>query len=229
MKKKLLSVLFTLLLLIPLGINAEETEKVKVYIFEAGGCPYCEAEVEYLKGLEGYNKTFTIEIKELYIDHVDWKPGKDYDLGVKVANGFLNAGFTDASYQGTPFVVISDLYAASAYSTSLESVINEAYEKGDKDIVSCYADGKEDCLNHLAKEDNKVTDNDSATGANTWVVVVMGLLVIGTIIIKSTIDTNRIVEAINSKNYKIKDVKETKTSNEPKENIENKKNKKNKK
>ena len=229
MKKKLLSVLFTLLLLIPLGINAEEKEKVKVYIFEAGGCPYCEAEVEYLKGLEGYNKTFTIEIKELYIDHVDWKPGKDYDLGVKAANGFLNAGFTDASYQGTPFVVISDLYAASAYSTSLESVINEAYEKGDKDIVSCYADGKEDCLNHLAKEDNKVTDNDSATGANTWVVAVMGLLVIGTIIIKSTIDTNRIVEAINSKNYKIKDVKESKASNEPKENIENKKNKKNKK
>ena len=229
MKKKLLSVLFTLLLLIPLGINAEEKEKVKVYIFEAGGCPYCEAEVEYLKGLEGYNKTFTIEIKELYIDHVDWKPGKDYDLGVKVANGFLNAGFTDASYQGTPFVVISDLYAASAYSTSLESVINEAYEKGDNDIVSCSADGKEDCLNHLAKEDNKVTDNDSATGANTWVVVVMGLLVIGTIIIKSTIDTNRIVEAINSKNYKIKDVKESKASNEPKENIENKKNKKNKK
>lgn len=229
MKKKLLSVLFTLLLLIPLGINAEEKEKVKVYIFEAGGCPYCEAEVEYLKGLEGYNKTFTIEIKELYIDHVDWKPGKDYDLGVKVANGFLNAGFTDASYQGTPFVVISDLYAASAYSTSLESVINEAYEKGDKDIVSCYADGKEDCLNHLAKEYNKVTDNDSATGANTWVVVVMGLLVIGTIIVKSTIDTNRIVEAINSKNYKIKDVKESKASNEPKENTENKKNKKNKK
>ena len=229
MKKKLLSVLFTLLLLIPLGINAEEKEKVKVYIFEAGGCPYCEAEVEYLKGLEGYNKTFTIEIKELYIDHIDWKPGKDYDLGVKVANGFLNAGFTDASYQGTPFVVISDLYAASAYSTSLESVINEAYEKGDKDIVSCYADGKEDCLNHLAKEDNKVTDNDSATGANTWVVVVMGLLVIGTIIVKSTIDTNRIVETINSKNYKIKDVKESKASNEPKENTENKKNKKNKK
>ena len=91
-------------------------------------------------------------------------------------------------------------------------------------IVSCYADGKEDCLNHLAKEDNKVTDNDSATGANTWVVVVMGLLVIGTIIVKSTIDTNRIVEAINSKNYKIKDVKESKASNEPKENTENKKN-----
>lgn len=188
MKKKLLSVLFTLLLLIPLGINAEEKEKVKVYIFEAGGCPYCEAEVEYLKGLEGYNKTFTIEIKELYVDHVDWKPGKDYDLGVKVANGFLNAGFTDASYQGTPFVVISDLYAASAYSESLESVINEAYEKGDKDIVGCYADGKDDCLSHITpsdtdnKYDNKTNSNTASS--DTWVNVLIGMAIIATIIIK---------------------------------------------
>lgn len=227
MKKKLFSILFAMLLFVPFFVKADE--KVKVYIFEAGGCPFCEAEVEYLKGLDSYNEKFTIEVKELYVDHIDWVEGKDYALGKKVAEEFLKAGFTDASYQGTPFVVISDLYAASIYSTSLESVINEAYEKGDKDIVSCYADGKEDCLNHLAKEDNKVTDNDSATGANTWVVVVMGLLVIGTIIVKSTIDTNRIVEAINSKNYKIKDVKESKASNEPKENIENKKNKKNKK
>ena len=226
MKNRIL-LLLTLVLFLPTLVNAKD--KVKVYLFEAGGCPYCVKEEEYLKGLDGYDKTFTIVKKELYVDHVDWAEGKDYALGKKVAEAFNSFGFEDASHEATPFVVISDLYAASAYNTSLESVINEAYEKGDKDIVSCYADGKEDCLNHLAKEDNKVTDNDSATGANTWVVVVMGLLVIGTIIIKSTIDTNRIVEAINSKNYKIKDVKESKASNEPKENTENKKNKKNKK
>ena len=226
MKNRIL-LLLTLVLFLPTLVNAKD--KVKVYLFEAGGCPYCVKEEEYLKGLDGYDKTFTIVKKELYVDHVDWAEGKDYALGKKVAEAFNSFGFEDASHEATPFVVISDLYAASAYNTSLESVINEAYEKGDKDIVSCYADGKEDCLNHLAKEDNKVTDNDSATGANTWVVAVMGLLVIGTIIVKSTIDTNRIVEAINSKNYKIKDVKESKASNEPKENTENKKNKKNKK
>lgn len=226
MKNRIL-LLLTLVLFLPTLVNAKG--KVKVYLFEAGGCPYCVKEEEYLKGLDGYDKTFTIVKKELYVDHVDWAEGKDYALGKKVAKAFNSFGFEDATHEATPFVVISDLYAASAYNTSLESVINEAYEKGDKDIVSCYADGKEDCLNHLAKEDNKVTDNDSATGANTWVVVVMGLLVIGTIIVKSTIDTNRIVEAINSKNYKIKDVKESKASNEPKENTENKKNKKNKK
>lgn len=196
MKKKLLSVLFTLLLLIPLGINAEEKEKVKVYIFEAGGCPYCEAEVEYLKGLEGYNKTFTIEIKELYIDHVDWKPGKDYDLGVKVANGFLNAGFTDASYQGTPFVVISDLYAASAYSTSLESVINEAYENGDKDIVKCYEDGKDNCLDHLKK------DTSSSSKNYTPVIIITGLVILITYLVKSSIDTKNIIKNIDNINVK---------------------------
>ena len=58
--KKILAVLFALLLILPLGVDAKaktnkatkaktQTQtKVKVYIFEAGGCPYCEAELEQL-------------------------------------------------------------------------------------------------------------------------------------------------------------------------------------
>ena len=205
MKKKLFSILFAMLLFVPFFVKADE--KVKVYIFEAGGCPYCEAEVEYLKGLDSYNEKFTIEIKELYVDHIDWVEGKDYALGKKVAEGFLKAGFTDASYQGTPFVVISDLYAASAYSESLESVINEAYEKGDKDIVGCYADGKDDCLSHITpsdtdnKYDNKTNSNTASS--DTWVNVLIGMAIIATIIIKSTIDTNKIVDAIKANKVNI--------------------------
>lgn len=195
MKKKLFSILFAMLLFVPFFVKADE--KVKVYIFEAGGCPFCEAEVEYLKGLDSYNEKFTIEIKELYVDHIDWVEGKDYALGKKVAEGFLKAGFTDASYQGTPFVVISDLYAASIYSESLESVINEAYEKGDKDIVGCYADGKDDCLSHIAPSDTDTASSD------TWVNVLIGMAIIATIIIKSTIDTNKIVEAIKANKVNI--------------------------
>ena len=190
MKKKLFSILFAMLLFVPFFVKADE--KVKVYIFEAGGCPYCEAEVEYLKGLDSYNEKFTIEIKELYVDHIDWVEGKDYALGKKVAEEFLKAGFTDASYQGTPFVVISDLYAASAYSESLESIINEAYEKGDKDIVGCYTDNK---------YDNKTNSNTASS--DTWVNVLIGIAIIATIIIKSTIDTNKIVEAIKANKVNI--------------------------
>jgi glutaredoxin len=161
--KRLLTVF--LLLFVVFGLaKVEAKDKVKVYIFEAGGCPYCEAQLEYLKGLKSYGKKFEIVEKELYVDHIDWKQGKDYALGKKVAEEFNKVGFTDASYQGTPFVVISDVYAISSYSESLESVIDEVYEKGDEDIVSCISKGNTDCLDHLkteeagttSKSDNKV-------------------------------------------------------------------------
>ena len=81
MKNRIL-LLLTLVLFLPTLVNAKD--KVKVYLFEAGGCPYCVKEEEYLKGLDGYDKTFTIVKKELYVDHVDWAEGKDYALGKKL-------------------------------------------------------------------------------------------------------------------------------------------------
>jgi thiol-disulfide isomerase/thioredoxin len=158
MKKKILCLFFALLLIVPvLTLSAKEKEKVKVYIFEAGGCPYCEAEIEYLKKLDSYNKKFTIERRELYVDHVDWEQGKDYELGKAVAEKFQKDGFEDASYLGTPFVVISDVYAAATYSTDLETYINKAYKAGDKDVV-----------NQIAKKlkvsnTNRVTENEDGT------------------------------------------------------------------
>lgn len=155
MKKVLL--LFALLLMIPISINAEG--KVKVYVFEAGDCPYCEAELEYLKTID--QDKIEIVRKELYIDHVDWEPGKDYELGVKVADEFKNAGFTNATYTSTPFVVISDLYAVSGYSTSLDSVIDYAYKEGDMDAVSCIESGEEGCIRDI--EDVSFTSSDRKT------------------------------------------------------------------
>ena len=148
-KKIIFAVILLLVMLVVPSVAAKSKEKVKVYIFEAGGCPYCEAEVEYLKGLKGYDKKFEIVQKELYVDHVDWAQGKDYALGKEVAEAFYEADFKDASYQGTPFVVISNLYAAAAYSDNLESIINEAYEKGDKDIVKCFEDGEDNCARKI--------------------------------------------------------------------------------
>ena len=154
---KLITVLvFAFLLFGITKVNADE--KVKVYIFEAGGCPYCEAQVEYLKGLSSYGKKFEIVRKELYVDHIDWEQGKDYNLGVVVATEFYENGFKDATYLGTPFVVISDVYAAAAYSTNLEKVINEVYNKGDKDVVGCFEKGYTNCL---SSDNNTASDNNS--------------------------------------------------------------------
>ena len=152
--KRIMGIIFILLCMVPVKLFAET--KVKVYVFEAGGCPACESQIEYLKGLEGYDTKFEVIEKELYIDHIEWKNGKDYALGKKVADEFNRAGFDDASSDSTPFVVISDVYAASAYSNSLESIINSVYISGDKDIVGCYENGNTYC----GLEIKSILDND---------------------------------------------------------------------
>ena len=189
MKKLFLSVI-TLLLMLPIVVSAKEL--VKVYIFEAGGCPYCEAQEKYLKGLDSYNKKFKIVKKEAYKDHIDWEKGKDFDLSKTVAEAFQKVGFSDAEYRATPFVVISDKYAAAAYSEDLEAVINDAYEEGDRDIVSCYEKGNTNCLDYLA------TSNKTEKVNNIPVIItiiISTILIIGTYIVKSTMDTKKIIDS----------------------------------
>ena len=155
--KKLGILLVCLMLLIPINVMASKDEEendsvaqdlVKVYVFLANDCGYCKAELEYLEGLESYNKKFTIVKKELY-DTITTNPavlGDDYNLGVKVVEALNKAGFKDANTNGTPLVVISDLYASTSYNTTLESIIDEAYENGDKDVVGCIEEGKSECI-----------------------------------------------------------------------------------
>ena len=198
--KKYLGIFIISLFLMPLTVFAEN--KVKVYIFEAGGCPYCEMEMEYLQGLDSYNKKFEIVKKESYVDHVDWKPGADYQLAIKVANQFQSAGFEDASYTGTPFVVISDIYAATGYSTNLEQYIDEAYEQGDKDAVKCIEDGKDNCISTTqttAYRDNNTDFANDKVDSNTWVIIIFSIIILGTYLIKSEIDKNEIINEINKK------------------------------
>ena len=173
--------------------NVMAVKKVKVYMFEAGGCPYCEAEENYLKSLSSYDTKFEIVKKELYVDHVDWEHGKDYELGKKVAEAFKNAGFNDASYEATPFVVISNIYAAAAYNTSLESIINDAYDKGDVDVVGCFESGKTNCL--------KISNNSFSAGTIMTIIICSFVLLI-TYIVKSNKDKEEILNALSIKKVK---------------------------
>lgn len=189
MKKLFLSVI-TLLLMLPIVVSAKEL--VKVYIFEAGGCPYCEAQEKYLKGLDSYNEKFKIVKKESYVDHIDWEQGKDFKLSKTVAEAFQKAGFEDAEYRATPFVVISDKYAAAAYSEDLEGIINDVYEEGDKDIVGCYEKGNTNCLDYLSSNIiNQKVDNKPII----ITIIISTILIIGTYLVKSTLDTKKIIES----------------------------------
>ena len=184
--KKFLVILLMMMCFIPF-VNAKDKEadkKVKVYVFEAGGCPYCELQTEYLKGLKSYNKKFVIVSKELFVDHVDWKEGKDYELGVAVAEEFTNAGFTNAAATGTPFVIISDLYAVSGYSDKLEEIIDKAYEEGDRDAVACIKDGKDDCvrLNEEAIKEQEEKEKANEVHGGLAILILGGVAVIGVLI-----------------------------------------------
>lgn len=153
--KRFLILIFCLMVILPTCVFAAKKNKnlVNVYIFEAGGCPACQKQVEYLKKLPSYNKKFKIVIKELYVDTADWAQGKDYKVGSSVASLFYGQGYTDASINATPFMVISDLYAATGTFTSdkLEEIIDQAYKEGDKDVVKCVESGKSKCLSKDAK------------------------------------------------------------------------------
>ena len=81
--KKILFGLIALLCLLPMSASA--ADKVKVYIFTKDGCTYCEKEMEYLKGLEGYNKTFEVIEYEMY--DASWNTSTYYNLGKTVAEG----------------------------------------------------------------------------------------------------------------------------------------------
>ena len=129
---------------------APDSKRVKVYIFGAKDCTWCEKEKEYLKGLASYGKKFEIVEKELLVISTQQR-GEDYELGEKVANEFFSKGFTKASVNGTPFVIISDIYATTGYNTNLETIIDKAYDEGDKDAVSCIANNGKKCVRSKTK------------------------------------------------------------------------------
>lgn len=172
--KRFLKVLLVFILAISFtacGKAEKEKTKVKVYLFEAGGCPYCEEEVNYLESLNGFGTKFEIVRKELYVDHIEWQPGKDYDLGAKVATAFNEKGYTDATYQATPFVIISDTYAASGLNYELEKEINKAYEEGDNDIVGCYIKGDSCSIRKYETEMDKTIDSINKTYTINFIIV----------------------------------------------------------
>ncbi len=178
LKRILLIFIAAFLVFLPInakGVNAEEGQKVKVYIFEAGGCPFCEQEKEYLKSLDSYGEKFEIVVKKLYVDHVDWAQGADYELGKKVATAFKEAGFKQAEYNATPLVIISDLYAAATYSEDLEEIIDKAYAEGDKDVVGCYENNGTNCL-------AGVEDSKKGISTDTICLIIMIVFVVGTIV-----------------------------------------------
>ncbi len=147
-----ITIMFTVVcaFLLVLFLGSPETKKhdpVKVYVFGASGCPYCESQISYLKELDSYNKKFVIVEKELYVDHIDYVPGADYSLAHHVEETFTQDFSREiVAVTGTPYVVISNIYAKTGYNSGLDTIINAAYALGDTDTVGCISRGGTNCL-----------------------------------------------------------------------------------
>lgn len=167
--KKILSILLIIFAFNEV-VLAQKNDLVKVYVFiTKEGCIYSKQQIEYLKKLDSYGKKFIIVEKELYVDTSTWKRGKDFDLAKRVSTSFKKNGFNQANYTGTPFIVISDLYAAMTDARDLENVIEEAYKVGDKDVVGCFEKNNKDCLD--------VKTNDKNLNL-VWIIVLVSILIL---------------------------------------------------
>lgn len=164
--------------------NVSAKEKVKVYVFEAVGCPFCTQQIDTLKELSKTNPNFEIVVKELYKSNATWEPGPAYDLGVKVADAFKAKGYPDSTYQATPLMIFGNKYAAASYNSNLEvlgALINAAYENEEEDVVACYENNGTNCESKIldlsgdikkAEQDKK--DADKITRAFLGLVILGG-------------------------------------------------------
>lgn len=186
----LMLVIILLVLVSGINVSAQEKQKVKVYVFEAVGCPACDAQKEYLTNLSKTNDKFELVVKELYKDNREWKPSTHYELGVNVVNAFLEKGYKDAKYTATPFVVVGTKYAAAQFNSNMESIINTAYEEQQEDVVACFEKGQSNCASLISENDSvkQLKQVDTYTKIFLAFVVVAG---IGYFLVKKYRENNK--------------------------------------
>ena len=96
-KLKLFVIVMFAILMIPVGVFAEETEEVNVYFFKGEGCGYCEAGLEWFDEIEDrYGERFKLHEYETWYDK---------------SNAALMEAVAEArneEVQGVPYIIIGD-------------------------------------------------------------------------------------------------------------------------
>ena len=139
--KKLVMVLCCLLLVfIPMTVNAEKKDKIKVYVFYGDGCPHCHKAFEFLDSIEEeYGKYYQLVKFETWYSSSNAKMMKQVaeKLGTDTGKDF-----------GVPYIIIGDktfVGYAEVYNDDIKKAIKEAYE----------SDSYEDKVKPIVDERNK--------------------------------------------------------------------------
>ena len=96
-KLKLLVIVMFAILMIPVGVFADENEEVNVYFFKGDGCGYCEAGLEWFDEIEDrYGERYKLHEYETWYD-------KDNAALMEAV-----AKIRGEDVQGVPYIIIGD-------------------------------------------------------------------------------------------------------------------------
>ena len=166
MKKIGRLLVLALVLFVPfmVSVNADEKEKINVYLFRGEGCPHCAEAEEFFKSLESdeeYSKYYDLVKYEVWYD----------ENNAKLMNDVAKKLDTEAN--GVPFIVIGEKYFAG-YATSMDGEIKEA-------IKSAY---ESDSYKDVVKSLGKVTKEKKEEKSSPLVpIVIVSVVAIATVLV----------------------------------------------
>ncbi len=142
--KKIIKLLTIVLLMFPLLVSSKE--KIKVYLFEQDGCPYCKSAKEYLS-----------ELNEEYIEYFELV---EVNISKSVNNSKLMVEASEElgeKIESVPLIVIGEEYFSGFEEKTKklvkDEIIKQYEDESSKDIVGNiieekgYDVGSEDSLN----------------------------------------------------------------------------------
>jgi thiol-disulfide isomerase/thioredoxin len=124
-KLKLLVILMFAVLMIPVGVFAEENEEVNVYFFKGDGCGYCEAGLEWFGEIEDrYGERFKLHEYETWYDEEN---AKLMEAVAKVRGEQVS---------GVPYIIVGNQSwngFDKSYEDEILDKIKSEYKKADAD------------------------------------------------------------------------------------------------
>lgn len=134
-KVKRMIMVFSILVMLPLGVFAKE--KVNVYLFKREGCGFCANALTFFNSLsedEEYKEYFNLVTKEI--------------LNNKVNSSLMEktAEKLGVSLSGVPFIVIGNAHFegyANTFDEQIKAAIKNAYETESEDVVASISEKKD--------------------------------------------------------------------------------------
>ncbi len=124
--KKLLILIFTIIIVLPLGVYAEGEKKeankepVNVYIFHGETCPHCQETFEWFESIEEeYGDYFNLVTYEV------WNDAENSELMDRIAN------FNGDNPTGVPYIIVGKYSYENGFGP--DSIIDQSTGKTDGD------------------------------------------------------------------------------------------------